>query len=232
MARLEWNGNGYSTGVDRGVYFPQVGPPEAWTGLISVQESPSDLNTRIVYQDGVKILNRRREDSFSATIEAYTYPESLSARTEFGFSYRVNTDTGYRTHLVYRAKAKPSQRSYKFDETSTFSFDISTTPVPIPGVNPSAHLIIDTDFTYSGVVTAFEDILYGTQDEDPRLPSPEEIFDLFEVNSELRVTDNGDGTFTVDGPDSAIQMLDDTTFQITWPSAIFIDAESYTIRSL
>jgi hypothetical protein len=65
-----------------------------------------------------------------------------------------------------------------------------------------------------------------------RLPDPQEIFDIFEANSILRVVDNGDGTFTVTGPDDAITMLDDTTFEIDWPSVVVIDSNTYEISSL
>jgi hypothetical protein len=79
---------------------------------------------------------------------------------------------------------------------------------------------------------ALEDVLYGTDDESPRLPSPEEVFEIFEENAILRIIDNGDGTWTAIGPDSAIEMLDSETFEITWPSAVYIDADTYTISSL
>jgi hypothetical protein len=65
-----------------------------------------------------------------------------------------------------------------------------------------------------------------------RLPTPEELLGIFERTALLQVVDNGDGTFTVTGPDEAIQMLDPTTFQIAWPSAVYLDAESYSLSSL
>lgn len=232
MAKLSWDKHDYETGLDRGVYFPSNAPAEAWSGLVSVVENPPELRTIVTYREGLKVVNLKSEGSYSATIDAYSYPTSLNRRSTFGFSYRTLTSDGYRLHVVYNALAHFSEHSYKFDETSTFSFDISTTPVAIPGVKPSAHLVIDTETAYSWAVAAFEDVLYGSNASDARLPSPQEIFDIFEVNSLLRVTDNDDGSFTVTGPDDAIQMLDDTTFQIAWPSASYLDTDTYTIRSL
>lgn len=240
MPKLSWDTNrDYEVGVDRGIFFPQVGPGEAWNGLVSVDEAVSDLTKQIRYRDGVKTANRRSADSFAATIQAYTYPTSFPDHrltqkrgAEFGFSYRVSTAGGYKIHLVYNATARMTNRSYTQSDTALFSFDISTRPIPIPGAKPSAHLVVDTSNAYSWTTTAFEEILYGTDAFDARLPLPEEVFEIFEVNSILRVTDHGDGTFTVTGPDEVIQMDDETTFRITWPSAVMIDGTSYTISSL
>jgi hypothetical protein len=43
------------------------------------------------------------------------------------------------------------------------------------------------------------------------------------------VTDNGDDTFTITGPDILMQMINETTFQIESPYAFFTDADTYTI---
>lgn len=66
----------------------------------------------------------------------------------------------------------------------------------------------------------------------PRFPTLEELLDIFESGVILRITDHGDGTWTADGPDSAIQMLTESMFRITWPSAVYISADTYQISSL
>lgn len=239
MAKLNWDGfKNYETGLDRGVFYPKEGPGEAWNGLVSVNETPdSDNKTR--YIDGVKTHHRRSPESFSGTIEAFTHPESFYENVldqrrskNFGLSYRVKTHDAYKIHIVYNILVLPTAFSYKPFETDTFSWVFETKPLVFPAAKASAHFVIDTGLAYDWTVIALEDILYGSEEEAPRLPSPQEVLDIFEDNSILQVTDNGDGTFTVVGPDSAIQMLDSTTFQISWPSAIFIDAVSYHISSL
>lgn len=239
MVKLFWMDKDYEVGVDRGVFFPQEGQGEVWNGLISVDEVSSELKSRVKYRDGKKYTNRRSEDSFSATIKTYTYPLSFSEyelvsrrRKEFGFSYRIKTENGYKIHLVYNAIARMSSVSYTQSDTASFSFDISTRPLPIPGGISSAHLIVDVPVAYSWTVAEFEDVLYGSDTNSSRLPTPQEVFDIFEVNSILRIIDNGDGTWTAIGPDSAIQMIHETRFEITWPSAIMLDDISYTISSL
>lgn len=227
MFRLDWGkSRDHEVGLDRGVIFLPNGPIP-WYGLSSVTQNPSDQREITRYRDGVKVQNRRSEDSFAATVEAFTYPESLTPRTVFGFSYRVKTERGYRIHLVYNARAKLSSHTYQQRETDPFSLDISTTPVQIPGAKSAAHLVIDTDKTLPRVVAAVEDVLYGNESFPARLPLPEELLDIFSI---IKVIDNGDGTFTVIGPDDLIEMLDPTTFEITWPSAIYVDEYTYTIQ--
>ena len=229
----------YEIGLDRGVLYPQDGPAESWNGLISVVETPSDDSLQSRHIDGVKTSSRRRTGGFSGTIEAFTYPPSLDDHIfsrdrlkSFGLSYRVPTQTRYKIHLVYNVRFSPEGILRKQSETASFSWNFTTKPVSVPEAKASAHLIVDTDKAYSWTVSSLEDLLYGNESGAPRLPSPAEVFEVFEENSILRVIDNGDGTFTVDGPDSAIQMLDLTTFQIDWPSAIYIDASTYKISSL
>jgi len=92
--------------------------------------------------------------------------------------------------------------------------------------------VISADVAYSSALSDLEDVLYGSATTDPRIPLPAEILSIFEENSILQIIDNGDGTWTAIGPSSAIIMLDSITFQIDWPSAVFIDANSYSIHSL
>lgn len=57
-----------------------------------------------------------------------------------------------------------------------------------------SHFIIDTEVAYPETIAAFEKVLYGGDEAEARLPSPLEVFDIFEANSHFRVIDNGDGT--------------------------------------
>jgi hypothetical protein len=150
----------------------------------------------------------------------------------FGFSYRISTAKSSKIHLVYNARFSPGGTAHKQSEVDLISWDFTTLAIPIPEVAMSAHLIVDADVAYSETVQALEDILYGSDSISARFPSPEEVLEVFEEHSILRVIDHGDGTFTITGPDEAIQMLSSTTWQITWPSAIYIDAVTYSISSL
>jgi hypothetical protein len=226
MARLEWVVD-YNAGVDRGVVYSADGYATAWNGLSTVEESPSDLRTIITYRDGIKIVNVRADDSYSASIQCFSYPEALSGAREVNLSFR----TGSKIHLVYNATALIGSRSFTQQDAAGFSFDISTRPVAIPGARPSAHLVIDTAAAWLASAGALEDILYGTDTEEARMPTAAEVLEIFEQNALLRVVDHGDGSFTVTAPDAAISMLDPHSFEITWPSAIFLGTDEYKISS-
>ena len=249
MTKLSWHESGkhfYEAGVDQGAFYPENAPAVSWNGLVSVKETPSGDTKSIVYIDGLRYQNQLSLGSFAASIEAYTYPNEFDEyKGPFGFCYRTQigndldgTDYGYKLHLVYNALATPTAKEYSSindsSEAIAFSWDISTTPVPLIGSRPTAHIVVESP-AYSWVFSDLEDILYGTELTEPRFPSIDEVIQLFENDSILKITDNGDGTWTAEsrsGFDNIIQMLDTTTFQISWPSAVFIDSESYTISSL
>lgn len=178
----------------------------AWNGLTAVTESPSGAEATAVYADDIKYLNLRSAEEFGATIEAYTYPDEFAEcdgsayiapgikigqqkRKMFGFSYTttIGNDTegddhGYKIHLVYGATASPSEKSYQTindsPEAITFSWEVATTPVEVKGFKPTATLEIDSTKVAADKLKALEDILYGTENAEPRLPLPDEVVTL------------------------------------------------------
>lgn len=257
MTQIIWGETGthrFSVGVDRGVLFLQNGRGIPWNGLVSVKETPSGSDVIENYIDGQKFFSRRSPEEYSATIEAFTYPLEFEEydgigqyatgqrRKSFGFSYRTligndadGIDSGYLLHLVYDATTLPVTRKNLTVASSAdpnlFSWVVTTTPREFAG-NTGSHLVIDSTIAYPWVMDAIEDMLYGSSVSDPKLPSPQEVLGLFEESSILKITDHGDGTWTAEGPDSAITMLDSTVFEITWPSALYIDGVTYKISSL
>ncbi len=179
----------------------------AWNGLTGVSESPSGAEPTALYADDIKYLNIMSAEDFNATIEAYTYPDEFAEcdgsaslakgvligqqkRKPFGLCYRTvlgndvdDADHGYKLHLIYGALAKPTGRDYstinESPEAITFSWEISTTPVEVTGHKPTAILTIDSTKVDSAKLKALEDILYGTDSEEARLPLPDEIAELF-----------------------------------------------------
>ena len=257
MTRILWDAIGshhFSAGVDRGVLYLQNGSGVPWNGLVSVNEAPSGADVVDNYYDGQKFFARRRPEEFEATIEAFTYPVEFDeydgrgqyvtdqVRKPFGFSYRTllgndidGTSLGYLIHIVYNAITKPTARGHKTisdsSELSLFSWGITTSDIEIDG-HRGSHLIINSTIAYPGVLSVIENTLYGSADTSARLPEPQEILDLFEDGAILKITDHGDGTWTAEGPDSAIQMLSATEFEITWPSAVYLSSDTYRISSL
>jgi len=129
-------------------------------------------------------------------------------RKGFGLSYRTKVgndiagqDFGYKLHLVYGGRAAPSERGYETindsPEAITFSWEMSTTPVQVAGgYQPTSTLTIDsTDFTtesQKALLAAFEDILYGTENTDPRLPLPDEVKRFFTTGTTGETGDTGE----------------------------------------
>ncbi|QGZ17227.1 major tail protein [Arthrobacter phage Giantsbane] len=167
-------------------------------------------------------------------------------RKEFGLSYRtlVGNDVeelehGYKLHIIYQCMASPTNRSYSTlgdsTDASTFNWAITTRPVKFEdevfGVRYGAHLTLDSREVYPWAMAAVEAVLYGTDEAEPRLPTPAELLTLFIDNAILKITDNGDGTWTADAPDSILTMLTDEIFQINWTSANMIDEDTYTVST-
>lgn len=177
-----------------------------WNGLTAVTESPSGAESTPLYADDIKYLNLISAEEFGATVEAYTYPEEFAEcdgsatlvkgvtigqqpRKTFGMSYRTvigndvnNESHGYKLHLIYGAVATPSEKAYSTindsPEAITFSWELTTTPVNVTGFKPTACLTIDSTKVDKEKLTALEDILYGTQEAEARLPLPDEIATL------------------------------------------------------
>jgi len=117
------------------------------------------------------------------------------SRKSFGFSYRTlvgndleSTDAGYKVHLVYGADANPSERAYatvnEAPEATGLSWEVTTTPTEVGTINgveykPTAHLTVDSTKVDADALTALEDILYGTEGADARMPLPGEVIALF-----------------------------------------------------
>ena len=188
---------------NKGVYSTGV----AWNGLTAVNESPSGAEASPLYADDIKYLVLYSAEDFGCSIEAYTYPKEFEAcdgsaeiapgvtigqqdRQTFGFCYRTvlgndvaNNGYGYKLHIVYGCKAAPSEKAFASindsPEAITFSWEVTTTPVEVPGFKPTASLTITSTEVDAAKLAELEAILYGSEDTEPRLPMPDEIAELF-----------------------------------------------------
>ena len=175
----------------------------AWSGLTTVTETASGAEATPLYADNIKYLNLLSNEEFAATVEAYTYPDEFAEcdgsaelavgvsvgqqkRIPFGLSYvtKLGNDTdgqdhGYKIHLIYGALAKPTQKNYATindnPEAITFSWELSTTPVAVPNMRPTACITIDSTKVEAGKLKKIEDKLYGTESEEATLPTPAEL---------------------------------------------------------
>ena len=179
----------------------------AWNGITAITESPSGAEASPLYADDIKYLELRSAEEFGATVEAYTYPDEFAAcdgsaelaegvsigqqkRSSFGLAYKttVGNDTdgndhGYKIHLIYGATAAPSEKAYATindsPEAITFSWELTTTPVAVTGHKPTACLTIDSTKVDADKLKTLEATIYGSEDEEPSLPSPDEVAAIF-----------------------------------------------------
>lgn len=179
----------------------------AWNGLTAVTVSPEGADATDLYADDIKYLTMRSAENVKATIEAYTYPDEWAEcdgsvyaakgvtigqqpRKVFGFCWTtvVGNDTmmdsyGEKIHILWGCTASPSEKAYQTindsPEAITFSWEVSTVPVPvnIQGQNfkPTAYMEIDTTKADATKLAALKTKLFGGESTEPHLPMPAEI---------------------------------------------------------
>ena len=198
----------FETGVKNGVLFVQGTDGQyengvVWNGLTAVTESPSGAEATPLYADDMKYVVLYSTEEFGATIEAYTYPEEFEQcdgsaqlgtgvtigqqdRKAFGLVYKTvigndvqGQDLGYKIHIIYGAKAAPSEKAFATindsPEAVTFSWEVSTVPVPVEGHKPTSTLVIDSTKVDAEKLALLEGKLFGTESEESTLPLPDEI---------------------------------------------------------
>lgn len=116
------------------------------------------------------------------------------ARRSFGFSWvsllgneLVGTDLGRRMHFAYGCDAAPSEKANatlnESPEAGTLSWEITTNALDVGTIDgvayrPVAHVYVDSTEVSAATWTSLENIAYGSGIGQPRLPMPQEIFDL------------------------------------------------------
>ena len=179
-----------------------------WNGLTAVTEKPTGADPTNLYADDIKYVVLYGEEEFEATIEAYTYPAEFEAcdgsaalaegvsvgqqaRKQFAFCYRTalgndakGQNFGYKIHIIYGCTAKPSEKAYSTindsPEAVTFSWDVTTVPVPVAGMKPTASVVIDSTRVETSKLKSLEDKLYGTETEESTLVLPNAIKTLLQ----------------------------------------------------
>lgn len=186
----------------------------AWNGITGITEKPTGGEANPVYADNIKYLNLYSAEDFEATIEALAYPDEFAdcngeeelvadsgvyigqqERKTFGLCYKTlvgndvdGNDHGYKIHIIYGAKASPSEQAFNTvndsPEPATFSWEVTTVPVNVTGFKPTAHLVLDSRKVDSTKLANILQVLYGTPATtgqnpvaavDARLPLPDEI---------------------------------------------------------
>jgi hypothetical protein len=134
-------------------------------------------------------------------------------RKPFGFCFRTikgngidGNDWSYLIHIIYGCLASPSERNYSTvndsPEAIQLSWEITTTPVKVDGYKATSEMIFDGGvFKRKGIMNAmhaYERILYGTDETEARLPSIQEIRDIYQYERYL-IDSDGEQILDSDG---------------------------------
>lgn len=209
MTALEWDKTGerfFQTGIDRGVLFTTDGVAVPWNGLTQITEN-TEREVKSYYMDGVKYLDHHVPGSYSAKLEAFTYPDVLDELTGtaryapgvflhdqqakvFHISYRtgvgndIDQNLGYKLHVIYNVMAISSSVSLgtigETVEPAAFAWDLSGTPSQMFGARPTSHISLQAPVIDPDLLESIEVLLYGSADTDPALPSMVDLLTLIE----------------------------------------------------
>lgn len=116
----------------------------------------------------------------------------LCYRTEIGNDTATSLDDGYVLHLCYGCTAAPSERNHgtinESPDAGTMSWDVNSIPVNVGMKNPetgkqykpcSTITVESLDFVDNPeILEKLENILYGTENTEPRLPLPKEVYEI------------------------------------------------------
>lgn len=184
----------------------KYGKGVAWNGITNITESPSGAEETPLYADDIKYLSLRSVEELGLKIEAYTYPDEWAqcdgsaevakgisigqqGRASFAlvFETTVGNDTqlndyGKKLHIVYGCTAAPSETSHSTvndsPEAATFSWEIKTVPISVPGKKPTASITIDSTKVDKSTYTKIEDKLFGDKNGEAMVLLPAELITL------------------------------------------------------
>lgn len=261
MTKIQWDQPGkriYEIGVDRGVLYTPNDGAVPWNGLTGITEAALGGENSAVYFDGVKFAESTSPGDYAATLRAYTYPDEFNDLEgvvdlgnglylgnqepgRFGLSYRtligndVDPELGYKIHILYNLRAVPTPKNYQTSTGSNptlFEWNITAIPEVISGYRATAHLIFDTRYMDPLLIQDIENSLYGTEFTEAELPEIQSLVGFASDWVIIRITDNFDGTWTADGPDDLITMLDSESFEIIQANSEMLDVNTYRVSDL
>lgn len=261
MTRLMWSkpeDRRFETGLDRGVLYPKNGNAVPWNGLTSVDESEGDSAVPY-YIDGRPFMYFPTPKEYSATINAFTYPDAFSdvmgfpevadgmfldsqVGDSFDMCYRTTIgnlaegqEAAHKIHLIYNAVVDPVGVTYEtLSESinpSEFSWNIQASPVPVAGHRPTAHIVLDTRHIEPDHLEELEAMIYGDSDTPPAIPDPQILLDLLKFTNDIVITDFGNGEWAAEGSYRRVYMIDTGTFQLEDANAVDNGDGTYSISS-
>lgn len=190
---VAWNG---LTGVDDDPGGREASP--LYSGGVKVGSE----NTAEEYSGTIRCYTY--PDEFEEYLGEYEIAPGIFGKQQgrelFGFSYRtlIGNDTdgtghGYKIHLIYNMRVTDFSRSFA---TVNDTNDIQETQIPFETfpqaisdedleLDPMSEIVVDSRFTDPDILAEIEDILYGGEETEARLPFPDEIIEMTTVREEM-----------------------------------------------
>lgn len=221
-------------GLDRGFLYPPDSDGVPWVGLTSLEEQEDGFRLETYHVDGRKVGHRHVAGNYTATLASYDDPfkDRKYEGVLFGVSYReMLSNDDYRLHIVQGlsvSKAGFTRSSVNPTPTpETHSWYMAAVDIPLGDDVHGSHLILDSALIYPWVLRDIEAVLYGYPNGGARIPTIDEIYDIF-ATMNLVIIDHGDGTWSAVGHDVMVAMLDSTEFMISSPTVEMVDGEEHT----
>lgn len=196
----------YHYGVDRVAVYPRNGEPGVpWMGITSIADNANAGTVTPFYLDGIKYYHNVVDTDLLLTVNGYTPPPmdgfegsvallpgltlSGQRRRPFDLTYRtsvgnaITDNLGHQINLVYNATAIRGDRTSNTrgadTNHTTFTWGVHPVPEFVVGGKPTAHATIDSRTTPTDIFQEIESILYGFVGNPGRMPSLNEIRDIF-----------------------------------------------------
>lgn len=252
MTQLVWDQVGsrtYESGLDRGVLYLSDGRAVPWNGLTAILEK-RNVDISPTYYDGRKIQDRVVLGDFEATLKAVTYPDEFveveglgeirygvyaadQGPQVFDLCYRTligndleGEQAGYKLHIIYNITAIPNGRAHATISANPsvveFEWDISAVPDDTPGFRPTAHIILDSREMDPWLLEDIEEMLYGSEFTQPELMPLSELVTFMDEWYRWKVTDNGDGTYTLTSARDEQLVFSGTNLEIFQALGIYV----------
>lgn len=189
-------------------------PGVAWNGMQAVKQAPEGAEITKIYADNQEYAGLASAEKFKGTIEAFTYPDAFmecdgtrevapgvhvgqQRRKPFSMVYKtlIGSDTsgidhGYKLHFIWNATVAPSAKDYQTVGESpeatalSWAFDTTTMDPGIEGIKPMSYFVVDSTKVTEGVMKALEDKVYGSELEDPTMPTLKEVIEIAKKTKE------------------------------------------------
>ena len=154
-----------------------------YLNLYSVEEFAASINA-YMYPDEFAACNGE------AALLSGAMLIGQQSRKKFGLVYKtkIGSDTddsfGYKLHILYGLKAGVTSRTHSTvndsPEAEEMSWELSATPITatVNGVDYTNiyTIVVDSTAADTTKLKALEDIIYGTESAEPKLPLPAEVY--------------------------------------------------------